>query len=168
MSSFLVSKVDFIKCAGFIAGIAESFNRNGHNEFFLWDTVENRITDTELFYKRFVQCFEMNAESVRQQYGDKAKEVDTNEYKTEFYDYRGRGKGLIFDTKEKQMQALSDIRFFFRGSIYQVENERYCFLMTHWFDQIMDQLTNLFLYRYYESSNWGSFELTSEKKPQTA
>lgn len=168
MSSFVISKKEYVKAAGYIAGIAESFNRNGHNDFWLYDTLENKNTDTDLFYKRFVQIYEMNAESVQQQYGDKARETDDNKYLKDFNDYRVKGKGLMFDAKEQQIQAIADVRNFFKSAAYQIENEKYHFIVTHWFNQILDEIANKFIYRFYESDCWGSFDLTSEQETRTA
>lgn len=168
MSSFVIGKQEYVKAAGYIAGIAESFNRNGHNDFWLYDTIEHKNTDTDLFYKRFVQVYEMNAESVQQQYGDKTRENDANKYTKDFESYRVKGKNLMFAAKDQQIQAVSDIRNFLRSAAYQIENEKYNFIVTYWFNQILDEITNKFIYRFYESECWGSFDLTSEQETATA
>ena len=157
MSSYVISKVDYIKCAGYIAGIAAGTSI-GCREFWLYDNVEHRNTDKELYHKRFSQCYDMNAKSVQEQYKDKEAETDTNDYMKEFNAYYKKGYTLNMETREIQLQAIADIQKFFHSVLYQTENEKFNFLMTHWFFRIQDELFESLIGRSYDSENWGSFE----------
>jgi len=164
MSSFTISKKEYVKVAGYVAGIANGCS-SGVHEFWLWDSKEHKNTDKDLFYKRFVQCYEMNAESVKKQY--KGAEVgassnDQNEYKTEFNKYYKKGQALVMEDTNTINQAVSEINNFFHSSLYQTEDEKYNFMMTHWYNSILDQLVERLLLRSYESESWGEF-----KAPET-
>lgn len=159
MSSFTISKKEYVKVAGYIAGIANSYNR-GCRDFWVYDHKEHKNTDTALYYKRFVQCYEMNAESVKEQYhGDEvgASSNDTNEYKAEFNAYYQKGSALICASSEDRRHAVAEIRNFLHSSLYQTENEKYNFMMTHWYGLIIDQLTEKILLGSYEAESWGEF-----------
>lgn len=156
MSSFVISKKEYIKVAGYIAGIAAGCT--GSREFWLYDQKEGKNTDKELFYKRFVQCYEMNAESVKDQYNDKEAERDTNDYKKEFNEYFKKGRTLHLESQEVKIRALSGIQIFFHSALYQTEDQKYNFMMTHYFFRIQDELTEHLLTNHYTSENWGTFE----------
>ena len=157
MSSFTISKQEYIKAAGYIAGIA-SGSSIGVREFWIYDTIEHKNMDADLYYKRFCQCYEMNAKSVAEQYKDEKPEQDTNDYMKEFKSFYKKGYSLIAQDGETQRQAIANIQKFFHGSLYQVENEKYNFMMAHFYNKILDQLTDMILLNGYESDSWGTFE----------
>lgn len=166
MSSFTISKKEYVKVAGYIAGIADSYSRGCRN-FWVYDRKENKNTDKALYYKRFVQCYEMNAASVKDQYnGDEvgAASTDTNDYKAQFNAYYRKGSALICASVNDQRHAVAEIRQFMHSSLYQTENEKYNFMMTHWYMTILDQLTEfLLLGGGYEAQSWGEF---NEPEPE--
>lgn len=166
MSSFTIDKKEYVKAAGFIAGIAKGVSYGCH-EFWLYDHKAHKNTDKDLFYKRFVQCYEMNAESVKKQY--RGQEVgapanDQNTYKEEFEQYFRKGQSITTLSREKQIQAVKDIQMFLQSSLYQTEDEKYNFMMTHWYNLIINELTSMVLLSGYDSENWGSFntEISTE------
>jgi hypothetical protein len=159
MSSFTIDKKEYVKVAGYIAGIAKGCSTGVH-EFWLWDSKEHKNTDKDLFYKRFVQCYEMNAESVKKQYrGDEvgAPSNDQNDYKAEFNQCYEKGKCLLFEDTNTINQAIADIQNFLSSSLYQTEDDKYNFMMKHWYDSIIDQLVEKVLLGSYESKCWGDF-----------
>lgn len=158
MSSFVISKKEYVKAAGFIAGIAHSFSIGIH-EFWVWDFKEGKNTDKDLYYKRFVQCFEMNAKSVQEQYRDDSPETDSKKYTAEFNEYYRKGSALMAQSREYQLQAVSNIQGFMHSSLYQIENERYSFMVRHWYNTIIDELLNKVVLSGFDSENWGSFEV---------
>lgn len=163
MSSFVISKQEYIKAAGYIAGIAAGTSI-GSREFWLYDTIERKNTDKQLYYKRFSQCYEMNAKSVQEQYKDSEPEQDANEYKKEFETYYKKGYTLNMEDRDTKLRAISGIQQFFHSVLYQTENEKYNFLMTHWFFRIEDELMESLLLRGYTSENWGTFEAPDTKR----
>jgi hypothetical protein len=164
MSSFTIAKVDYIKAAGLIAGIAKA-TTDGWRKFWVYDYREGKNSDTETYYKRFSQCYEMNAASVKEQYhGDEvgALSGDKNSYKKEFDEFFKIGSGIKCYSPEKQRQIIKDIIFFLSSSLYQTENEKYHFMMQHWYNTIIEQLVERVLLSGYESECWGSFKLTDK------
>lgn len=161
MSSFTIDKKEYVKAAGYVSGIAKACSYGCH-EFWLYDHKAHKNTDKDLFYKRFVQCYEMNADSVKKQYRGQevgAPSNDQNEYKREFEQYFNKGKAIMCQCKEKQFQAIKNIQMFFSSSLYQTEDEKYNFMMTHWYNQILEQLTQMILLSGYDSECWGRFDL---------
>ena len=165
MSSFTISKQEYIKCAGYVAGIAAGCSI-GTREFWLYDYKAGKNTDKELFHKRFTQVFQMNAASVKDQYhGDEvgAASEDSNDYMADFNKYYKKGYTLHMESQDTKIRAIESIRQFFHSALYQTEDEKYNFMMTHWFFRIEDELFECLIGRSYECDNWGTFEA-----PQTS
>lgn len=165
MSSFVIDKKEYVKVAGFIAGIAAGVS-HGVREFWLYDHKAGKNTDKELFYKRFVQCYEMNAESVKRQYRDRKAEQDANEYKREFEQFFKKGKTIQCWSKREQEIAIKNVIQFLNSSLYQTEDEKFSFMMRHWYMSIIEQLTDKVLLSGIEVESWGSFEIESNDNLQ--
>lgn len=123
MSSFIVSKREYIKAAGLMCGY-EAAKRDSHKYFV--DNVRNW----------FEQAYEYNVASVNEQYGDNEK-PEVEQYDDVFDAYRKKGalistegyasdNGIIFtkveDVMDKQTFCQSMWKFF-NGVLYQIENE---------------------------------------------
>lgn len=112
MSSFVISKREFVKAAGLLYGIEES-KRHSH-QYFL-DNV----------YKNFCQCYEYNVDSVNEQYGDSAAK-DDYDYLSVFNNYRRAGEKIWLGF-DRRMMSKNDLRnsliWFFTSVLYQIENE---------------------------------------------
>lgn len=108
MSSFVISKREYIKAAGLLYGIEEK-SQYPHKYFL--DNVR----------KNFCHVYELNVASVNEQYGDDGA-CDSCEYDEVFkrYCYVGR---CINDATLKEL--LPCLLMFFRSSLYQIENEEY-------------------------------------------
>ena len=74
MSSYVISKRDYIRAAGLLAGIAEFYNRT-YYDLWLYDYEHRRNMTTPDYHEQFTRLFELNAESVAWQYDDEAPET---------------------------------------------------------------------------------------------
>jgi len=123
MSSFIVSKQEFIKAAGLMCGYEEA-KRNSHKWFI--DHVR----------QEFEHAYALNVASVNEQYGDDEPEMpETEQYDDVFEDYRKMGtliytegyKMGIICTKVADVMDKPTFRKsmfnFFRSVLYQIENE---------------------------------------------
>lgn len=112
MSSFVVDKSEFMKAAGLMYGIEAAKGVKAHKWFL--DHVR----------ERFVECYELNAQSVDEQYNE-VSATDTESYDDVFKQYGQIGIeiGLGY-SKRCDLKAL---RFklwkFFNSVLYQTENE---------------------------------------------
>ena len=150
MSSFVISKKEYIKAAGIVAGIAEA-----QRDFWLFDYEAQRNSTPEDYYNRFAECYTMNALSVQEQYGDDKPEADAEEYKREFAEYRAKGRSFVMNP-EKYRNALKHLREFFSGAEYQTEKEAYFWKMQMYFNRI---LVALMKYAFPgEVESWGTLE----------
>ena len=124
MSSFIVSKSEFIKAAGLMCGYEQAKGRDSHKWFI--DHVR----------EQFENAYRLNVMSVNEQYGDTTEE-DERDYDEEFEAYRkmgaliqtegyGSDNGIIFekvaDVMDKRTFARSMWKFF-DCVLYQIENE---------------------------------------------
>ena len=133
MSSFTISKSDYIKAAGIVAGIAEASGRdNGCRQVWLYDYETGRNSTPEL---------------------------DSGEYKAEFKAALQTGKKLYFEQGEKLKNAIMELRQFFNSAIYQTEKQAYMFKMQMFFNQILSQLM-VYLWTY-EPESWGDLKITA-------
>lgn len=151
MSSFVIRKEEYVKAAGVIAGIASI------KKIWVYDYQAGRNMTKEDYYTRFVECFEMNALSVAEQYHDDFPEMDATEYKDIFnygYDY---GRTTTAMEPHHLPELIMKLRSFLRSAIYQTETESYMFKMKMLFNEI---LVELMKYMYNgEVDDWGSLDI---------
>lgn len=162
MSSFTIGKREYIKAAGIVAGIAEASARGaGIHQIWIYDYETRRNSTPEDYYRRFAECYTMNALSVAEQYHDREAETDSNEYKREFTAARNTGKMLFMTKGEKLKNAIMELRHFFHSAIYQTEKYEYMFKMQFYFYQIEDQLTEYLYTAPDDLQSWGSLEISA-------
>lgn len=123
MSSFIISKVEYIKAAGLMCGY-EEVKRDSHKWFI--DNVR----------KEFEHAYALNVVSVNEQYGD-GEMPETEQYDDVFESYRKKGaligndgyasdNGIIFHKVENVMDKKKfrlSMFSFFKSVLYQIENE---------------------------------------------
>ena len=122
MSSFIVSKQEFIKAAGLMCGY-ESAKRDSHKWFI--DNVR----------KEFEHAYALNVASVNEQYGrNKAPEQNDN------YDE-------LFETYRKKGALIYNDGYVSNGGIYEkvedvMDKRRFCLLMWNFFKSVLYQIEN--------------------------
>ena len=146
MSSFVISKKEYIKAAGLMYGV-ESAKRDKH-QYFL-----------DHVYENFVECYEMNVTSVNEQYGTK-DESDGAAYTYVFEEYSEKGK-RIAEGSYKGMtfnQMRLNLWHFFGSIMYQIE-EPSCSHAVGGF--LFTCVSKLFEkdFRTINSTWWGEIEL---------
>lgn len=156
MSSFVISKSDYIKAAGTIAGIADYAKHGPHKCVFVCGFYQRRMEKAD-FYNAFVECFEMNAMSVYEQYKHHEDEeiwTDGGDYMKEFERYYSFGASLVRD-RAKLREIISELHTFLQSAIYQTEFPAYEMKMKFLFNEILVALNGIFV----DSDNinsWGS------------
>lgn len=110
MSSFIISKVDYVKAAGLLYGVEES--KRDYHKYYL-----------DNLRKGFEHVYALNVISVNNQYGDKAI-PESNTYNKVFEKYRGYGRAM--HTPNSPMTFVK-FRFFimsfFSSVLYQIEDD---------------------------------------------
>lgn len=132
MSSFILDKKEFIKAAGIMCGIEES--KRDKNKYFI-----------ENVKRRFEECYELNVDSVNEQYRDH-NAYDNCAYEKTFDEYRAKGKHLYNNTLEVDGVKVG-LRWlrprmlkFFLCVLYQIENEECADIVGHFFFECMSNL----------------------------
>lgn len=133
MSSFVIGKNEYIKAAGLVAGLAKGL------DLWFFDIAKGKRFDDDTFYTKFVECFEMNALSVQEQYRESSPYTDSNEYRKEFEEYKNSGYYMAV-SKEGIKNAIMELKQFFDGCIYQTEKEAYMYKMQMLFNDILVKL----------------------------
>jgi hypothetical protein len=112
MSSFIISKKEYIKAAGLVCGVA-SCSKYGGNPVFCANVK-----------KQFEHIYNLNVYSYEEQY-DEDVEKDTKDYESVFNDYKELGRRIYMGLESKM--SLDTLRYslinFFRSATYQIENE---------------------------------------------
>lgn len=140
MSSFIVSKREFIKAAGLMCGYEEA-RKHSHKWF-----IEN-------VRKEFEHAYALNVASVNEQYGEDSAPEEGN-FDEVFEAYRKMGaliqtegyastNGVIFekvaDVMNKRTFARSMFTFF-NCVLYQIENEAAHRAVSEWFYTCLNKL----------------------------
>lgn len=157
MSSYVISKREYIKAAGIVAGIvavSELPGRNGRRVWVYDYTMRRNMTAAD-YRRQFAACYELNARSVAEQYGDEEPEHDEGDYHAEYsaafrYAYKtfcsGYGREII----------MTDLRGFFQCALYQTENEEYAAAMRYFFDMVNAEIDRNFFDREDDhKGTWG-------------
>ena len=153
MSSFIVSKREFIKAAGLMCGY-EGAKRDSHRWF-----VEN-------CRKEFEHCYALNVISVNEQYGDNC-EPEEESYDDVFERYRKEGQRIYEGPAlHEGVMSLSELRIklwcFFRSVLYQIENDACSRAVSEWFFTCTSKLYERELHAV--EGWWGEVELDVELK----
>ena len=162
MSSFVISKVEYIKAAGFVSGIMKACN-NGWctGSVWIWDSeLKRALTEIDI-YNRFVDCFNMNSKSVYDQYSprhpDEVLCVDEIHYTEEYLQYTDIGAALA-DDPERLAPALQDLHDFFDSALYQTSEDREANKkMSDFFNSIL--LALMPVAYPHETTCWGRFNV---------
>lgn len=164
MSSFTIAKSEYIKAAGLVAGLAETLGTR-NSKIWIYDYETQRNSTPEDYYRKFDNCYKMNALSVKEQYrGDEvgAPSTDSNDYMNLFKEYQKIGKSVGY-TRENLKEIVLELKSFFDSAIYQTEKESYMTNMRYFFQQILCELLPYIL-PSYEAQSWGDFKIPEIKK----
>lgn len=124
MSSFVIGKEEYTKCAGFLAAIVEKPNYYREPTLRLWNKKETRLYTAEDVLHDFQRLYEINANAVALQYGNNAKDQDGTTYEDTFTSCKDDGKRLLSGgTAKDQLKAIFEAIHFFRSIQYQIEDE---------------------------------------------
>lgn len=158
MSSFIVSKAEFVKAAGLMYGIEES-KRDKH-QYYL-----------EVCRKEFEHAYLLCVISVNEQYSDNVV-PDEKTYDEEFEEHRRMAR-TIYERDcvgAEQPIHLRDLRprlmMFFQSVLYQIENETCHRMVAAWFYTCIIKL-------FEREKNaiegwWGEVELKQELNAKAA
>ena len=147
MSSFVINKSEYVRAAGLMYGIEASRRGNAHGYFL--DNVR----------KNFVKCYELNVDSVNEQYNDNA-EKDGCEYEYEFQQFCKIGERIkcgFYDVKMTFEELRINLMHFFRSVLYQIENKEMSQFVGAFFFECASKLFGDELYA--AEGWWGSIEI---------
>lgn len=162
MSSFVISKVEYIKAAGFVAGIVkESKTVHFTANIRLWDAEQQREMNTRDIHAAFEKCYELNAANVYEYYSpnhpDEELATDSDAYNYEFTQYMTIGRKM-YHNPEKLRKAIFNLRDFFGSACYQTaENDEYYNRMESFLNRILVAVMGP-LYPH-ECECWGKFNV---------
>lgn len=158
MSSFIIDKKSYIRCAGAIAGLSTTLRE----PLWVYNHVENRNFNDDDYYNLFKWAYEANVKSVNWQYNDDREVIDTNDYKADFEEYKKIGKQAVYHSITKDL--VKEISTFFRSIKYQIEEDNLSAKVSCYLNIVLVEIVNKTVLHDSSTECWGSFEL---KKPDT-
>lgn len=156
MSSFLINKKEFIKCAGFIYGMSQIRNRY-ENIFYLYSKTHRCLITEEIIKAEFTKLYQANAKSIAIQY-DERMYSDDNTYDDIFAEYVERGKKPENTTIVNVLEIIQ----FLNSVRYQIEDEQCEKTFFNIANKYYRALYKVIIYvgGYRDSlESWGSFEI---------
>ena len=162
MSSWIIERKEYIKCAGFIAGLQDAKGKYSRSKLYLWNYKENHLFTKEEIKKEFLKVFACNVKSVCDQYGDYEemnllKQPESEAEKILFYKYHLIGSEWAFD-KEKLGTAILKFSFFISCFEYQTEDEDEKKKGMAWLERCLSKMVEL-LRDLEDIGEWGEFNL---------
>lgn len=126
MSSFVISKSEYMKAAGFCAALA-AHKRPGADQWLrIWDPVRGRVAVDLDFIDYFNHIYKLNAASVAEHYRDAAPESDKNDYIKEFTAAKKATARAWIEAERgsnKIMELILGFHMFSQSVIYQMDNQ---------------------------------------------
>lgn len=168
MSSFVISKREYIKAAGYFAGLADQTDYYTVPVVNWYNSKKGGFMEAEDYYKAFCSLYEMNGRSVMLQYSLSSTVSDPDEYREDFDEYRCKAADLYkySDTVAGYADFLDSIFDFlnFCDSIaYQIEDrglsrqaKRFMYTCQHYLLKMLSKVS------HYHSDCWGDFNLGEE------
>lgn len=172
MSSYVISKIDYARLAGTLAGIGTQKDYYKEQVFYKYSWKNQRIYTAEDFKEEIMRLYDLNAVSVMKQYHDPAREEDENSYDNEFEKYFKKAADLYhkahtygtIDDRSEFEKLCYYIEDFFDSVSYQIEDEecenearKIMFWYSH---NLAKLLKNLKI--GHESLTWGDFNYFEE------
>lgn len=115
MSSYVISKQNYVRVAGYISGVAQEL------KVWVYNYKDNRNFTKEDYLTLFKWIYDANAISVQKQYRDEKREEDDNEYPADFEKYFKLGCSDCFHHDYSKM--LNAVHSFFSSCNYQIEDD---------------------------------------------
>lgn len=160
MSSFVISKVNYIRVAGVICGISKALYRE---PLWIYNYRDNRNFNDNDYIELFTWIYNANAISVKNQYNDPVADTDNNNYMQDFKEYKKIGEQAIYHGDKKQI--VKNISDFFNSVKYQIEDDNLSKKVSCYLNKILVEIVNkTILTGETNYSCWGSFEM---EKPET-
>ena len=162
MSSWVIDRKEYIKCAGFIAGLQKTESRLDKSILWLWNYKEMRLYTAEEIKNEFLKVFACNVKSVCDQYNgwremQLLKEPESKEEKDLFKKYIAKGRELAYD-KEKLLQAILKFSIFISCFDYQTEDREENEKGMAWLERCLFRVTGV-LEKLEDNREWGEFNL---------
>ena len=146
MSSFIIDKIEYIRCAGMVHGILDAFR-------------DVSATFKSSLHSQMTEVYECNVKSFNLQYG-KHVVPEEEEYTNEYEAYRM--KGFLLDAGQ-QRDMFFKIIHFFNSASYQIEDEKCSAQAAEVFWNITCGLISfIFRTEIRKQTNWGEFEVKKE------
>lgn len=159
MSSYVIGKINYIRCAGAIVGMSEGFYRD---PLWVYNHRDNRNFNEDDYKTIFTWLYEANAKSVQLQYDDDTCESDTNDYSTDFEEYKKIGKQAVYHGTENHL--VKEIAKFFSSIKYQIEDDDLSRKVSCYLNIILVALAEKTVLENSDVTCWGEFKL---EKPDT-
>lgn len=167
MSSFVINKKEYMKVAGFIAGLQAE--QRGSSWLYWYNLKEGHLyTDKEII-RVFYQLYMWNAISVMEQYEDTQMAENTDEINGEFDEYKKHAKRIVdmgnWNDLQKAMYKLANFASCYN---YQTENEVFAkkgmTVLNEVLQKIATRLSDIMgdIYGREKYTAWGDFNLTEK------
>lgn len=166
MSSFVIEKSEYIKAAGFCAGLAESKDCYREQLLRMWNYRDNRVMNDKDFIEAFTKLFEYNALSVQKQYKDDKPETDTNTYEKEFKAAKKATMQLVMNSQlysnNKLEIMIYKFQSFSQSIMYQIEDPDYSAKTSFFLAKVQMKLFEVLKTSKglsEETTSWGDFNI---------
>lgn len=166
MSSFAISKREYIKAAGYFAGLADQENYYYKESAIFWyNSKKGGLMDAEDYYKAFCSLYEMNGRSVMLQYHHSSAESDPEEYRQDFTEYRRKAADLYKNAVTvagytELRDSIFEFLNFCNSVAYQIEDsglsrqaKRFMYTCQHYLLKVLCDVS------CYHPDCWGDFNL---------
>jgi len=162
MSSFVIDKMSYVRVGAIVAGIAKA-TRGTERELWIYDYDNCRNMKGTDYSDKFVECYNLNVESVCKQYahdpvyGNPETYKDENDYLDEYVRYFKYGQLVVNDTMAL-MDVIWNLTNFSRSVSYQIEDPVCNEVVMSFFNMVIAKLVHIAEIGEGREQ-WGHFDL---------
>lgn len=160
MSSYVISKQNYSRACGALAGLADNKNVFREPALRIWNYREGRPYDADDFQKAAAWLYYLNARSVMLQYDDEEQEKDPGTYTADFEAAREKAGRLYRKGGAELAAMVFDLQRFFSSVFYQIEDPNCEAEAKGFLYRVSFSLLGLLASRSgHESECWGEFDI---------
>lgn len=167
MSSFVISKSEYMKAAGFLAGLAAEKDCYREQLLRMWNSKDNRVMNDQDFIDAFTTLYNFNALSVQKQYKDNEPEADKNTYAKEFKAAKKATQQMVLDwhlERNRNVEmTIYKFQSFSSSILYQIEDpelsDKARFFLAKVQMKLFEVLRNFNGISEEDTTSWGDFNI---------
>lgn len=166
MSCCVINKREYMKAAGFIAGMLDAGKASRYGLRLFADDRRSEYTPEDIRHD-FTGLYLMNVESVRRSWEDGSIAADPGRYDEAFAEYRAKGYAIALEHYDRKTQAaIAGLQRFAASILYQLDDDTIAEAAQRYLARLLFNIRNFSdrIPQQHESEFWGEYTLSMPER----